>query len=131
MRYEILCKVIAAVILFTVLARWRAISIAGQIDQGGVHAVTALLMVMTMALALATVAGLWTARRWGFLAFYPFGVLFTILFGASLIPFVALLVPVEARVAGVIAVNAAVLVLVAVLHRLHPDHRSRQKKMLS
>ena len=125
MRYEILCKTVAAVLLITILARWRAISIAGEIDQGGVHAVIALLMAVTMVLALATVAGLWAARRWGFLVFYPFGVLFTLLFGASLIPYAAALIPADARMAGVLAVNAAVLALVALLHLRHPESRGR------
>ena len=77
-------------------------------------------MMVTLALALASVAGLWTGRRWGFLVFYPFGVLFTVLFGATLIPFVAMLIPVEARVAGVFVVNAIVLALVAIVHRKYP-----------
>jgi len=78
------------------------------------------LMLATLALTLVSVVGMWRARRWGFVAFYPFGVLFTLVFGASLIPFVPLLLPVEARVAGVFAVNGIVLVLVALVHRRHP-----------
>jgi hypothetical protein len=39
------------------------------------------LTLATLALALASVVGMWTARRWGFVTLKPFGMLFTVVFG--------------------------------------------------
>ena len=120
MRYLTLCKFIAAATLFSLLVRWRAFSLTGAFEHGGVAAVMGALTLATLALALVSVVGMWGARTWGFIAFYPFGVLFTVVFGASLIPFVPLLLPVEARVAGVIVVNGIALALVVLVHWKHP-----------
>jgi hypothetical protein len=120
MRYRTLCKFIAAATLFSLLARWRAFSLASAFEHGSLAAVMGALTVATLVLALVSVVGMWGARTWGFVAFYPFGVLFTVVFGASLIPFVLLLCPVEARVAGVFVVNGIVLALVALVHWKHP-----------
>jgi len=121
MRYRTLCKLIAAATLLSVLVRWRAFSITGaEFEHGGVATVMGALGLATFALALVSVAGMWGARVWGFVAFYPFGVLFTVVFGASLIPFVPLLLPAEARVACVIVVNSIVLALAALVHWKHP-----------
>ena len=120
MRYRTLCKFIAAAILLSLLVRWRAFSLTGAFEHGGVAAVMGGLTLATFALALVSAVGMWGARIWGFVAFYPFGVLFTVVFGASLIPFVLLLLPVEARVAGVFVINGIVLALVALVHWKHP-----------
>ena len=101
------------------MVRWRALSLAGGIEYGGAAAVMGALALITFALALTSVAGLWRARWWGVAAFYPFAALFTLVFGASLIPFVVLALPVEARVVGVFVINAIVLVLGALVHWTH------------
>jgi hypothetical protein len=120
MRYRSLCKFIAAATLFSLLVRWQAFSLTGAFEHGGVAAVMGALTLVTLTLALVSAVGMWGTRTWGFVAFYPFGVLFTIVFGASLIPFVLLLLPVEARVAGVFVVNGIVLALVAFVHWKRP-----------
>ena len=116
MVYCNLCKLVAAATLFSVLVRLRAFSLAGGFEHGGLAAVMSVLSLATFVLALASVAGLWNGRSWGFIAFYAFAILFTLLFGASLIPFVPLLLPVGARFAGVLVLNALVVALVAFLH---------------
>lgn len=74
----------------------------------------------TVALGLLSVVGIWKARKWGFVAFYPLVVRLPVLLGMSLIPFVPSLLPVDAQFTGVIFLNAAVLLLVATLHWKHP-----------
>jgi hypothetical protein len=120
MNYPTLCKLIAAAVFLSVLVRWRAFTLIGGLPVSGMSIVIDALMLATLALALAGVVGLWRTRRWGFVAFYPFAVLFTLVFGASLVPFVPVLLPAEARVAGVFAVNGILLALVALVHRRHP-----------
>jgi hypothetical protein len=120
MRYGSVCRIIAAGILFSVLVKWQVFSFIGGIAHGGAATFAGAVALVTVALALASAAGIWGVRTWGFLAFYPFAVLFTVMYGSSLIPFVSLLFPMEARVAGVFVINGIVLALVALLHWKRP-----------
>jgi len=119
-RYRILCKVLAALTLFSILIRWPAYSFGDAFGHGHTAAVVTILMVAMFVFGLASVAGLWGARKWGLIAFYPFVVLFTVLLGASMVPFVTQLLPVDARIYGVLIMNGSLLVLVALLHWKHP-----------
>lgn len=122
MRYETLCKLIAVATLSSVLVRWRAFSLitGSAFEHGGMAVAVSALTFAMLALALASVAGMWANRKWGFAAFYPFGVLFTFVLGSSLIPFLPLLLPVQVRIASVFVVNGIVLALVALVHWKHP-----------
>ncbi len=71
---------------------------------------------MTLVLAIIAVVGLWGAYSWGFFAFYAFSVLFTIAFGASVVPFIGHLIQVDAQVVTVITLNAFVVGIVALIH---------------
>lgn len=74
------------------------------------------LQAATLVFALISVVGLWRRRQWGFFSFYAFAVLFFILFGNSLIPFVPSLLPAEAKFAGVLMLNGLVILVVAFVH---------------
>lgn len=118
MSYKTLCRLIAAGTVLSVLFRWKAFSIGvAGFGQGGLPVVMGALGLVTLALALASSVGMWNARAWGFIAFYVFGVLFTFVFGASLIPFVPLLLPAGTRIVAVLVINGIVLALVAMVHR--------------
>jgi len=117
MSYKTLCRLIAVGTLLSVLVRWKAFSIAvAGIAHGGFPVVMGGLGLVMLALALASSVGMWRQRAWGFAAFYVFIVLFTFLFGASLIPFVPQLLPAGTRIVAVLAVNGIVLALVALVH---------------
>jgi len=88
---------------------------------GGVSAAIAALTLATLAFGLTSVFGIWETREWSFFAFYPFGALFTVLLGASFNPFVTLLLLVDGRVAGVIVLNGAVLLLVTSCTSTNPE----------
>ena len=120
MRYRALCRFIAAATFFSALIRWRAFLLTSHFEHGLLGTIMNVVPSVMFALALASVAGMWCARPWGFIAFYPFGVLFTIVFGASLIPFVPLFLPEEVRTTGVFVINGVVLAAVALVHWKHP-----------
>jgi hypothetical protein len=120
MTHQTLCRIAAVATLLAVLARWRMFFLVVQLGRGGWADLVAVVSLATFALALASAAGLWRGRRWGFVAFYVFVVLFTLLFGAALIPYVTLLIPVEAQVAAVLTINGIALVAVAVLQWKRP-----------
>jgi hypothetical protein len=76
------------------------------------------------------VAGIWGARTWGFAVIDIFGVQLAVLFGMSVVPFVLLLLPVEARdvgglVVGGLVVNRIVLALAALVQWKRPSCSSR------
>lgn len=108
-RCETLRKAIAVAILL------RLASLIDIFDNVGVTDILGGLVLVTLVSALAATVGIWRGSAWGFLCFYVFGVLITVLFGVSLVPFVVPLLPPDIRVAGLFAWNACVLGLVAVL----------------
>ena len=110
LRCGTLCKIIAGAILL------RMILLVDLFENIGVTSVFGVLTLATLVPGLASVVGLWRVQTWGFVAFYLFGVLLTVLFGVSLIPFVLLWLPMEGRVAGLFAINGIVLTLVALVH---------------
>ena len=112
--YRTLCKLIAVATLL------RALSLVGLLEHGSMATVLGLLTLATFASAVVSAVGMWGDRTWGFVTFYFFGVMFTVLFGASLIPFILLLLPVESRFAGVFVINGIVLVAVVLLHWKRP-----------
>lgn len=119
MRTSTLCKAVAVVTALSLIAQPRIIIIVPLIERGGPGTVFALMLLTILALAIIAVAGLWQCRWWGFLAFYGYGVSSTLLLGSTLIPFVIAFVPTEARVEGVVALNAVALTVVAFLHWRH------------
>ena len=106
---QTLCKITAGAILL------RLILLVDLFDNIGTTSVFGALTLATLVPGLISVIGLWRARTWGFVAFYLFGILLTPLFGVSLIPFVLIWLPLEARVAGLFVINGIVLALVALV----------------
>lgn len=115
MPYLLFCKAVAVITLISLLVPPRALIILPLLQSGGAGIAFALLLLSVLALAIIAIAGLWRCRWWGFLAFYGYGFATTLLLGNALIPFVIALAPADARVAGVIALNAVALVAVAFL----------------
>lgn len=119
MPYATLCKAVAVVTLVSLVVQPRALIILPLFERGGIGNLFALMLLAILALALASVAGLWRCRWWGFVAFYGYSVTSTLLLGSALIPFVIGLIPTEARVESVIALNAVAMSAVAFLHWRH------------
>ncbi len=115
MRYAIFCKAVAVITLISFVVPPRTLIILPLLEHGGAGTAFALMLLSVLALAIIAIAGLWRCRWWGFLAFYGYGVATTLLLGSALIPFVIALAPANARVEGVIALNAVTLVAVAFL----------------
>ena len=114
---DILRKIVAALTLVAVLPLWRDFSFDREAASASLlHTAIALAVVITLLSGTVAVAGLWLGRRVGFYCFYLYGVLATLLLGVSLIPFLPQLIPPEARLYGVLAINVIVLAVVAVLH---------------
>jgi hypothetical protein len=121
MRYALFCKAVAAITLVSLIAQPRALIIFPLIERGGAGNLFALMLLAILVLALISAVGLWRCRWWGFVAFYGYGVTSTLLLGSALIPFVIGLAPAEARVEGVIALNAIAISAVAFLHWRHSN----------
>ena len=121
MGYVIWCRTVAVITLISVIVQPRALIILPLLDRGGIGTLFALMLLAILALALISITGLWRCRWWGFLAFYGYGITSTVLLGSALIPFVTSLAPAEARVEGVIALNAIALSAVAFLHWRHSN----------
>ena len=119
MRYALLCKAVAAITLVSLVVQPRALIIVPLFERGGIGSLFALMLLTILVLALISIAGLWRCRWWGFVAFYGYGVTSTLLLGSALIPFVIGLVPADARVESVIALNAVAISAVAFLHWRH------------
>lgn len=120
MRYWTLCRLIAIAILVSLALRWPAFWPADGVAIGGPTDIIAFLPPAILVLGLASAAGLWRGRPWGFLAFYPFAIAATFVLGLSLIPYLPSILPAALRAAGVLVVNGVLLVLVALLHRESP-----------
>ena len=116
MRYTTLCKAAAVITLASLLGQPQALVILALFESGGIGNLFALMLLAVLALAVISIAGLWRCRWWGFLAFYGYGITSTVLLGSALIPFVIALVPADARVESVIALNGVALLAVALLH---------------
>ena len=121
MRYALLCKAVAAITLVSLVVQPRALIIVPLFERGGIGSLFALMLLTILVLALISIAGLWRCRWWGFVAFYGYGVTSTLLLGSALIPFVIGLVPADARVEAVIALNAVAISAVAFLHWRHSN----------
>ena len=119
MPYLTWCKTVAAVTLLSIIVQPRALIVLPLFERGGIGTWFALMLLSILALALVSIAGLWRCRWWGFVAYYGYGITSTVLLGSALIPFVVTLAPAEARVEGVIALNAIAMSAVAFLHWRH------------
>jgi len=119
MRYTTLCKAAAVITLASLLGQPQSLVILALFESGGIGNLFALMLLAVLALAVISIAGLWRCRWWGFLAFYGYGITSTVLLGSALIPFVIALVPADARVESVIALNGVALLAVALLHWQH------------
>ena len=119
MRHATLCKAVAVITLVSAAVQARALIIVPLFERGGIGTQFVLMVLVILALAMASIAGLWRPRWWGFVAFYGSAITSTLLLGSALIPFVIGLVPTDSRVEGVIALNGAVLLGVALLHWRH------------
>lgn len=105
-----LCKAVAVITLASLVAQPRVLIILPLLERGGTGILIAVMLLAILALALASIIGMWRGRWWGFLAFYGYAVTSTLMLGSALIPFVIGLVAPEARVVGVIALNGVALV---------------------
>ena len=119
MRTATLSKTVAAITLLSLIVQPRALIILPLLERGGVGNLIALMLLAILALAIASIVGLWRCRWWGFLAFYSYAVSSTLLLGGALIPFVVRLLPNDARTAGVVGINAVALFAVAFLQWRH------------
>lgn len=120
MRYRTLCRLVALAILVSLALRWPVFRPAGGLGIDGTTDIAAVLPPAILVLGLASAAGLWRGRPWGFFAFYAFAIAATIVLGVSLIPYLPSILPAALRAAGVLLVNGILLVLVALLHRESP-----------
>lgn len=93
----------------------RLASLIDIFDNVGVTDPLGGLTLVTLVPGLAAMTGISFGRAWGFIAFYLFGLLLTVLFGISLIPFVVSLLPLDLRVAGLFVWNGIVVGLVVLL----------------
>lgn len=110
------CKLLALIILASLAASWRGYAMMGHImGQDGWVGISLILLIIFL-LGLAAGVGLWRCRAWGFVAFYVYVVLATIVLGISIIPILPSLFSGEARVWPVVALNALVLIAGGVLH---------------
>lgn len=120
MTYQTLCRAIAILVAVAVLARWRIFWTLVNFEASAPALTTTGHVLMTLVLSIVAVLGLWGPHKWGFFAFYAFSILFTIVFGASLVPFIGHLIPMDAQVVTVITLNAFVVALVVLIHWKSP-----------
>ena len=117
------CRFVSLSVLLDLGLGWRSLQlILSQLvapDFGWLAPVWMILMVAVPVCALLSIPGLWNARHWGFLAFYLYVVLSSLLFSNVSIPFASVLLSLaafEAKFAAGIALNGFALGAVAVLH---------------
>ncbi len=88
MRHVTLCKAVAVITLVSLAVQARALIIVPLFERGGIGTQFVLMVLVILALAMASIVGLWRPRWWGFVAFYGYAITSTLLLGSALIPFV-------------------------------------------
>ena len=85
MRHATLCKAVAVITLVSAAVQARALIIVPLFERGGIGTQFVLMVLVILALAIASIAGLWRPRWWGFVAFYGYAITSTLLLGSALI----------------------------------------------
>ncbi len=114
---DLLCecgqKVIASLIIITLIINWRMFSIILDV---GLTFKNNLLIVVWVVLLFVAAIGLFLRRTWGLFCFYPAVFLSTIGFSISLLPFAPNLFPLAIRPWAMVGINSVLLLIVIWIH---------------
>lgn len=117
-------RFIAVLTTFLLISDWQLAGLA--LRSFAASPGSSIILLGTFAAGVVSVLGLWNSQTvqssWGFFAYYGFALAYTFLLASMLVPFLAQLIPTQARTVGVLVVNALMLALAVYAH-LKSRHR--------